>query len=114
MTSRRRCSNQRNACRVPLSSYDVRVNKPSAIGRRSSAARDCFGRAEDDAVAGGVAMTRPLCPFPQVPHYKGSGPPTDAASFDCVMDGNTNNRAEAPESLQHLRPSHRHPSPGRF
>ncbi|MDB5361646.1 MAG: Tannase and feruloyl esterase [Rhodospirillales bacterium] len=52
-----------------------------------------------DAVAGGVAMTRPLCPFPQVPHYKGVGPTTDAASFDCVVDDSTNNQTEAPEYL---------------
>jgi hypothetical protein len=32
----------------------------------------------------GVAMTRPLCPFPQVAKYKGSGDVADAASFACV------------------------------
>ena len=29
-------------------------------------------------------MTRPLCPFPQVAHYKGSGPTNEAASFACI------------------------------
>jgi feruloyl esterase len=30
-----------------------------------------------------VAMTRPLCPFPQVAQYKGSGDVKDAANFVC-------------------------------
>jgi feruloyl esterase len=28
-------------------------------------------------------MTRPLCPYPQVAKYNGSGDPNDAASFAC-------------------------------
>ena len=28
-------------------------------------------------------LTRPLCPYPQVARYSGSGDPTDAASFSC-------------------------------
>jgi feruloyl esterase len=28
-------------------------------------------------------MTRPLCPYPQVAKYKGSGDAKDAASFVC-------------------------------
>jgi feruloyl esterase len=31
------------------------------------------------------ALTRPLCPYPQVAKYKGSGDPDDAASFVCGM-----------------------------
>ena len=34
--------------------------------------------------AGGVARTRPLCPYPQVAHYKGSGNTDDAANFACA------------------------------
>jgi len=33
---------------------------------------------------GKVNRTRPLCPFPQVSRYKGTGNPDDAASFTCV------------------------------
>lgn len=29
-------------------------------------------------------FTRPVCPYPQVPTYRGTGDPNDAASFDCV------------------------------
>jgi len=32
---------------------------------------------------GGVDRTRPLCPYPQVAVYKGSGSPDDAANFAC-------------------------------
>jgi feruloyl esterase len=31
-----------------------------------------------------VQLTRPLCQYPTVPTYKGSGDPNDAASFVCV------------------------------
>ena len=34
-----------------------------------------------------VKMTRPLCPYPQVAKYKGSGDSNDAASFLCVAGG---------------------------
>ncbi len=30
------------------------------------------------------AMSRPLCPFPQVSRYKGHGPADDAGSFACM------------------------------
>jgi feruloyl esterase len=31
------------------------------------------------------ALSRPLCPYPQLPRYKGSGDPNDAASFECAQ-----------------------------
>ncbi|HUI82252.1 MAG TPA: tannase/feruloyl esterase family alpha/beta hydrolase [Bryobacteraceae bacterium] len=34
--------------------------------------------------ASGVARTRPLCPYPQVAQYRGSGSTDDAANFACV------------------------------
>lgn len=37
----------------------------------------------DNDPAKGVAFQRPLCPHPQVAHYKGSGDMKDAASFTC-------------------------------
>jgi len=33
--------------------------------------------------ASGITFTRPLCPYPQVAHYKGTGNMDDAANFDC-------------------------------
>ena len=34
--------------------------------------------------ASGVARTRPLCSYPEVAHWKGSGSTDDAANFECV------------------------------
>jgi len=33
----------------------------------------------------GIALQRPLCPYPQVATYKGSGDVNDAASFACTV-----------------------------
>ena len=46
------------------------------------------GKAPDQIVAshltsGRVDRTRPLCPFPQVAKYKGTGNIDDAANFEC-------------------------------
>jgi feruloyl esterase len=38
---------------------------------------------EDDP-GKGVKMTRPLCPYPQVAKYKGSGDSNDAENFVCA------------------------------
>jgi hypothetical protein len=38
----------------------------------------------DGDPAKGVKMTRPLCPYPQVAKYKGSGDTNDAANFVCT------------------------------
>jgi tannase/feruloyl esterase len=35
--------------------------------------------------ASGVARTRPLCPYPQVARYKGTGSTDEAGSFTCAM-----------------------------
>ena len=35
------------------------------------------------AKAGDIAMTRPLCPYPQVARYDGKGDPRHAATFSC-------------------------------
>ena len=39
------------------------------------------GRAADDP---SKPLTRPLCPYPQVAKYRGSGDVNDAANFACV------------------------------
>jgi hypothetical protein len=39
-----------------------------------------------DDKAKGVAMTRPLCLFPKVAKFKGTGDVTDAANFECKAD----------------------------
>ena len=37
-------------------------------------------------VEGRVEMTRPLCPYPQVARYKGTGSTNDAANFSCAAN----------------------------
>jgi Tannase and feruloyl esterase len=37
----------------------------------------------DDDPTKGVQMTRPLCPYPQIAKYKGTGDTNDAANFTC-------------------------------
>jgi feruloyl esterase len=39
---------------------------------------------KDDKPFEGVAMSRPLCPYPKRAHYNGSGDTTDASSFSCA------------------------------
>jgi len=39
-----------------------------------------------DDPASGVALTRPLCPYPEVAHWTGVGDTNDAANFACVAD----------------------------
>jgi feruloyl esterase len=31
----------------------------------------------------GSPLSRPICAFPALPRYRGSGDPNDAASFEC-------------------------------
>jgi feruloyl esterase len=44
--------------------------------------------APDEIIASNpnTPMTRPLCPYPQTAHYKGSGDVNDAANFFCSED----------------------------
>lgn len=54
----------------------------------------------NDTPTQGVAQTRPLCVFPQVARYGGQGDENDAASFDCVMDGDQANPLPPPKFLK--------------
>ncbi|HEY7303035.1 MAG TPA: tannase/feruloyl esterase family alpha/beta hydrolase [Bryobacteraceae bacterium] len=42
----------------------------------------------EDNHAKGVQMTRPLCPYPQVAQYKGSGDANDSTNFACTAPDN--------------------------
>ncbi|MDA9521781.1 hypothetical protein XI06_15990 [Bradyrhizobium sp. CCBAU 11434] len=44
-----------------------------------------------------VQMTRPLCVFPKVAKYNGSGDTNNAANFTCVADENDFNQKPAPK-----------------
>jgi tannase/feruloyl esterase len=54
----------------------------------------------DDVPELGIVMQRPICPYPQVPKYSGSGDTNSASNFVCVQDNNNNNPMAAPEYLQ--------------
>ena len=40
----------------------------------------------DNDAAKGIAMQRPLCPYPQKPWYKGGGDPNIAGNFACAVE----------------------------
>lgn len=54
----------------------------------------------NDTPSQGVQMTRPLCVFPKIARYVGTGSTNDAANFTCVDDGVTNNQMAAPRYLR--------------
>ena len=51
-------------------------------------------------VNGVTTFTRPLCPYPALPRYSGTGDPTMASSFTCVADlDRDDNQPPAPKYL---------------
>jgi feruloyl esterase len=62
------------------------------------------GVAPDQIIASKMAgsttlFTRPLCPYPALPAYKGTGDSTDAGNFVCIPDRGDNNQPPAPKYL---------------
>jgi feruloyl esterase len=51
--------------------------------------------------AGGVTdSSRPICPYPTLPRYRGLGDPTSASSFACIVDSDhDDNQSPAPKYL---------------
>jgi feruloyl esterase len=51
--------------------------------------------------AGGVTdSSRPICPYPELPRYRGVGNPTEASSFVCAADSDRDdNQPPAPKYL---------------
>jgi feruloyl esterase len=47
----------------------------------------------------GIQMQRPICVFPKIPEYNGTGDPTQPSSFDCIKDDGAayNNETPAPQ-----------------
>ena len=56
----------------------------------------------NDNPASGVAFTRPLCKFPKVAHYAGTGACTDAANWSCVEEQGNSTIERADEVLPDL------------
>ena len=57
---------------------------PSAIIATKSSSTEP-DRSDSAGPAKPGKITRPLCPFPQIAKYKGSGDPSDAANFACAI-----------------------------
>jgi feruloyl esterase len=71
---------------TPLEGWVERGEKPGALmASHPAAAPAAPGAAPTPASA---PFTRPVCPYPQVPTYRGNGDVSDAASFDCVAPVN--------------------------
>ncbi len=63
---------------MPQNGVDPEHNMANALERWVE-----NGAAPQKVIAKGGARTRPLCPYPQVAKYKGTGSPDDAANFEC-------------------------------
>jgi feruloyl esterase len=53
-----------------------------------------------DTASLGVQMTRPLCPYPLIPKYSGTGDPNAAEAFVCAEGPPVSNPTAAPEYLE--------------
>lgn len=51
----------------------------------------------NDTPQAGVQLQRPLCAYPQIPQYKGSGDPSLPSSFACATDEREFNETPAPQ-----------------
>jgi feruloyl esterase len=65
--------------------HDIQTAIENWVERGTPPAQLIATKFTDDAAATRtVRLTRPLCLYPTVPRYKGTGDPNDAASFSCV------------------------------
>jgi feruloyl esterase len=67
-------------------SFDMLTAIEQWVERGVAPARIIATKFVDDDPAKGVARTHPLCPFPQVAKYMGTGNTNDAASFVCAEE----------------------------
>jgi feruloyl esterase len=66
--------------------HDVLMATERWVERGVAPDRIIATKYKNDDPAQGIAMTRPLCPFPRQARYKGAGSTTDAANFTCAED----------------------------
>ena len=65
--------------------HDIQTALENWVERKAPPAQLVATKFTDDAAATRtIRLTRPLCLYPAVPRYKGTGDPNDAASFACV------------------------------
>ena len=80
--------------------HDVLLALVDWVERGNAPSRIVATKYVSDTQSSGVQMTRPLCPYPLIPKYSGSGDPKDAASFVCAEGPAVSNPTAAPEYLQ--------------
>jgi feruloyl esterase len=68
---------------TPLERWVERGEEPGALAAAHPPAAP-FGPPGAPPAPASTPFTRPACPYPQVPTYRGSGDFTDAASFECL------------------------------
>jgi feruloyl esterase len=68
---------------TPLERWVERGEEPGALAAAHPPGAP-FGPPGAPRAPASAPFTRPVCPYPQVPTYRGDGDVTDAASFECV------------------------------
>jgi pimeloyl-ACP methyl ester carboxylesterase len=69
---------------TPLVNWVEKGQSPDSVAASARGAGNAGGVNADVPAAWAANRTRPLCPYPQVARYKGSGTLEDAANFSCV------------------------------
>ena len=73
------------ACSTAVAALDrIRSMRSARSSRGSNAGQAPASILASHSTAGRVDRTRPLCPYPQVAKYRGTGSIDDAANFACV------------------------------
>ena len=65
--------------------HDILLSLERWVEQSAPPAKVIATKYVDNSPAKGVAFQRPLCPYPQVAKYKGSGDMNDAANFTCAV-----------------------------
>jgi feruloyl esterase len=72
---------------TPLVNWVEKGVAPEAVTATARGAGNTAGANPDVPSTWAANRTRPLCPYPQVARYKGSGSVEDAANFSCTAPG---------------------------
>ena len=72
---------------TPLVNWVEKGQAPDSVTATARGAGNAGGVNADVPAAWAANRTRPLCPYPQVARYKGSGSLEDAANFTCAAPG---------------------------
>jgi len=74
----------------PAPSYDAQFDLLTSltqwVEQGAAPASVIATKYQNDTPQLGIALQRPICSYPQIPMYKGTGDPNLAASFRCVAD----------------------------